>query len=276
MARRLVLERENRHHAGDVAVAGALAVAVDRALHVRRADVDRRQRVRDPEADVVVRVDADARLEMILRVARDFGDFGRQRAAVRIAQRHHVRAGAFGGEPRRERVLAIFLAAIERVFRVVDDELAVRFEVSHGVGNHRQVFVARRLDDFAHVQRPRLAENRDHRGFGVEQQAHLIVGLDLDVFAARRSERRQPRTAERTALGLLEELDVARIRARPATLDVMDPECVQSLGNAQFVGHGKRDAFALRAVAEGGVVDLDLGNHGLRQLYRDIIEANHI
>ena len=57
----LHLERHVGDHAGEVAVAGAFAVAVDRALDVRRAGLDRRQRVRHPQADVVVRVDAQAR-----------------------------------------------------------------------------------------------------------------------------------------------------------------------------------------------------------------------
>ena len=55
----LSLELQDRHHARQVAVAGALAVAVERALDVRRAGVDRGQRVGDAEPDVVVRVDAE-------------------------------------------------------------------------------------------------------------------------------------------------------------------------------------------------------------------------
>jgi hypothetical protein len=44
--------------AGQVAIAGAFAVTVDGALHVRRAGFKRRQRVGHAQADVVVRVDA--------------------------------------------------------------------------------------------------------------------------------------------------------------------------------------------------------------------------
>ena len=53
------LERQIRNDRRQVAVAGPLAVPVDRALHVRGTGVDGGERVRDAKTDVVVRVDAD-------------------------------------------------------------------------------------------------------------------------------------------------------------------------------------------------------------------------
>jgi len=43
-------------------------------------------------------------------------------------------------------------------------------------------------------------------------------------------------------------------------------EGVEALGDAEFVGEGKVDAFTLRAIAERGVVegDLRLGGHGIK------------
>ena len=55
----LQLERNAGYDAGQIAIAGAFAVAIDRALHMHRADFERGQRVGDAEADVVMRVDAD-------------------------------------------------------------------------------------------------------------------------------------------------------------------------------------------------------------------------
>ena len=54
------LEHEVRDDRGEVRVAGALAVAVDRALHLPRSRGDRGERVRHRELAVVVHVDADA------------------------------------------------------------------------------------------------------------------------------------------------------------------------------------------------------------------------
>ena len=96
---------------------------------------------------------------------------------------------------------------------------------------------------------------------GGDQQLDLIVGGRGDVLAAGRAERRQPRVAERPVLRLGEELDVARVRAGPAAFDVVDAEGVEAIGDAQLVGHRERDAVSLGAVAQRGVVDLDLGCH---------------
>ena len=94
-----------------------------------------------------------------------------------------------------------------------------------------------------------------------EQQPDLVVALDRDALAAGRAERRQARVLELPALGLGKELDVLGIGPRPAAFDVMNPERVELLGDAQLVHHRKVDAFALAAVAQGRIVDFDFGFH---------------
>ena len=64
--------------------------------------------------------------------------------------------------------------------------------------------------------------------------------------------------------GLLEELHVLGIGARPAAFDVMNPESIELFGNAQFVRGREIDAFALAAVAQGRIVDFDFGFHCFR------------
>ena len=63
-------------------------------------------------------------------------------------------------------------------------------------------------------------------------------------------------------LDALEEAQVLGVRARPATLDVVDAEGVEPLGDADLVLHGEGHAFALRAVAQRRVVNLDFPGHG--------------
>jgi hypothetical protein len=58
-----------------------------------------------------------------------------------------------------------------------------------------------------------------------------------------------------------EELDVFGVRSGPAALDVMHPERVEPLGDAELVRHREIDAFALRTVAQGRVIDFDLWFH---------------
>ena len=51
------------------------------------------------------------------------------------------------------------------------------------------------------------------------------------------------------------------VGAGPAAFDVMDPERVELLGDAELVRHREIDAFTLRTVAQGRVIDFDLGFH---------------
>ena len=55
----------------------------------------------------------------------------------------------------------------------------------------------------------------------------------------------------------LEELGVLLVRQRIAPFDEIEAEAVQPLGDQQLVLQRKADPFALAAVAERGVVDLD-------------------
>ena len=67
------------------------------------------------------------------------------------------------------------------------------------------------------------------------------------------------------ALRLLEKLDVLGIGTRPAAFNVMNPESVELVGNAEFVCDREIDAFALTAIAQGRIVDFDFGFHCFRK-----------
>ena len=96
---------------------------------------------------------------------------------------------------------------------------------------------------------------------GLDEQAHLVVLFDRHAFFARGAERGELRVLEFFLFGLGEKLDVLGIAAGPAAFNVMDPERVELLGDAELVRDRKIDAFALRAVAQGRVVDFNLGFH---------------
>ena len=55
-----------------------------------------------------------------------------------------------------------------------------------------------------------------------------------------------------------EQFVVLRVGAGPTGLDVVDPEVVELLGDAQLVLDGERDALELRPIPQRRVVDLDL------------------
>ncbi len=80
------LDLEVGGHGHEVRVAGALAVAVDAALHVGGARRDGGHRVRDRAAGVVVRVHAERGVGAGGDVGDDARDVVGQHAAVRVAQ----------------------------------------------------------------------------------------------------------------------------------------------------------------------------------------------
>ena len=119
---------------------------------------DGRQRVGDADAGIVVRVDADGAFHLLHHFAGDAAHFARHRTAVRVAQHHDVGPGILRGLERGQRVPRVILVPVEEMFGVVNDFLAVLLEEADRVTDHRQVFLGRRADHFAHVQRPRLAD----------------------------------------------------------------------------------------------------------------------
>ncbi len=212
-----------------------------------------------------MRVDADFAIQFSERSFRDGTDFVRQATAVRVAQHDKIRARFFRRLPRRKRVIGIQFETVERMLGVVDDEFAVVFQETHGVADHREIFFRRASQNFLHVQHRGLAVNRHDGRAGFDEQTHLIVLFDRRIFFARRAERGELRIFEFALFGLREKFDVLGIAARPAAFNVMHPERIELLGDAEFVRDREIDAFALRTVAQGRVIDFDLGFHKCRK-----------
>ena len=60
----------------------------------------------------------------------------------------------------------------------------------------------------------------------------------------------------------LEELELLGVRRREAGLDEVDAELVELARDAHLLGRRQRQAGALHAVAQRGVVELDVGHGG--------------
>jgi hypothetical protein len=249
------LELQRRDDAGEVGVAAALAVAVERALYERRALGDRRQRVRHPALGVVVAVDPDGGGgERGPGRAHRLGDLARQRGAVGVAQRHvlgTVRRLQAGG-----RVSGVVAPAVEEVLGVVDHALALRDQVGDRLGDHRQVLVAPDAHDLLEVQPPRLADERARRRERGGERAQRSVLLRGGAAPAGHAERAHV-GAQALVLEPLEQLGLLRVRGREAGLDERDPEVVEHVGDADLLLHGQRHALSLHPVAQGRVVDRD-------------------
>ena len=109
----------------------------------------------------------------------------------------------------------------------------------------------------AHVPHDRLVEMA-----GKVETAKKVAPTRPHPGAPRRSERADLRGLEHCVLHALEEAQVLWIGAGPAALDVVDTEGVEALGDADLVLHREGHTLALGAIAEGGVVDLDLVRSG--------------
>src|SRR5205823_6386268 len=104
------------------------------------------------------------------------------------------------------------------------------------------------------------------RRFGCDQLAHDRVAFRFPAWPARRSEARDLRGLQPELRYAAEELDVLRVGAGPAALDVMHADLIQPRRDLELVVDRQRQALALRAVAERRVVEDDRGCHRRRRL----------
>ena len=240
----------------EVRVAGPLAAAVDRPLHLPGADLDRRQRVGDRALGVVVAVDPEphAVADRGQRVARRRRHLRGQRRAVRVAQRHGLGARLGGGTNTAQRVLRLGAVAVEEVLGVVDDALVLRAQERDRLGDHAQVLLAVDLDDLLEMQRPGLADERADRRHGIREQPQRLVARGGHAAPARHPEGCDLGLAEALAGEQLEQLLLLWVRGREAGLDQLDAELVEAVGDPQLLLGGERHALPLHAVAQRGVV----------------------
>ena len=249
---------EPSHDAEEVGVAAPLAVAVGGALDVGDARLDRRQRVSDRAGGVVVAVDAEPGAAAGEDVADHVDERGRQHAAVGVAQHDDLCAGLCRCTHHLERVGRLGRVAVEEVLGVEEHPPALADQVGDGVADHRQVLGAGGAQRALHVAQIALGDQAHHRRLGVAQRGHLgVVSGDGPGPSGRTESGQRRRAQHQFGLGAGEELGVLRIGAGPAAFDEADPEIVEVARDRQLVGNGKREPLLLRAVAQGGVVDVE-------------------
>ena len=130
------LEFEIGDDGAEIGVAAALAIAVDAALDVRAARLDRGDGVGDGDVGIVMGMDADDAVEASGGLRRRLRRGGAVRcAAVGVAEAEDVGAGFLGGFERAQGELGIVLVAVEEMLGVVDHFAAVVFEIADGFGD---------------------------------------------------------------------------------------------------------------------------------------------
>ena len=171
------LELEVGDDGHQVGVAGALAVAVEGALHVRRTGVDGGQRVGDGATRVVVAVDAQPGTGRLAYRVDDVGDLVGQHPAVGVAQYGDVGARLGSGLQHLQGVRRVAAVAVEEVLGVEENALPLCAQVRDGVANHREVLLERRAQRQLDVPVVALGHERHHGRTRLAQGGHLgVVG----------------------------------------------------------------------------------------------------
>ena len=255
------LENEVGDHADQVDVSAPLADAVDGPLHLHRAVPHGDQRIGRRHVAVVMAVDSDRDGKRLAGRVDSGGDPLRQAAAVGVAQNDDLGPAFLGGPDRPQGKVGVAGEAVEEMFGVVDHAPPLGPQIGDRVADHRQVFLRADAEDFAHVQVPAFADQRDDFGLRIAERLHADVFFGGDSLSARHSEGGDLRVLERQVGDALEILGVFRIRQGIAPFDEVEPELVELGGDRKLVLEREVDPFALAAVAERRVVDLDAG-HG--------------
>ena len=188
------------------------------------------------------------------------GDVRQQAPSIGVAQDQALGTLLERGPQHPQGELRVRPVAVEEVLRVKEDPPVVASQVRHRLGHHRDSVVEVGQQGFPDVVVPRLPDDAYRLGLRFEQIEHLRITLNRSAGPAGGAERGQGRGAE-VEFGTrpLEKLAVLGVGAGPSALDVSDPEIVQQSGDPQLVGNGQRDAFLLRPVSQGGVVDFESG-----------------
>ncbi len=257
------LQLEGRHHRAEVGVTAPLSVAVHRALHLPGALAHRGEGVRHRAPSIVVGVDAEPhraearRHQPGLHRPHGLGHLPRQGPTVGVAQDQSLGPTPGRRFQRGEGVSRVRAPAVEEVLGVVDDAPLANAKPAQALLDEPQVLVEAGAEHLLHVEDPGLAHHRAHRGAGLHQRAQVGVVGRIASHPAGGAEGGDGRVLPVELPGARKELGVLGVGAGPTAFDEGHPQRVEPPRDAQLVGAGEGDALALRAVAEGGVVDLD-------------------
>ena len=187
-------------------------------------------------------------------LAHDRLDLVRQRAAVGVAQHDPARALLVGGLGAGQRVGRIGLVAVEEVLAVEQHLAALGDRGAHAVADRGEVLLERGLERDLDVIVPRLGDEADRLGLGLEQRGEPGIVRGGAAGPPRHAERGEG-GVEQPHLG--EQRGVDRIGARIAGLDVVDAEAVEQRDDGELVLQREIDAVGLRAVAQRGVEQIE-------------------
>ena len=253
------LEREIRHEHGVVAIAGALAIAVHRSLHVRRTGNHTCHCVCHGAAGVVLGVHADLdAVEVLDHLAHDLFDLMGQRTSVGVAQHQAIGTVHRRCLEHRQRELWVALVTVEEMLRIEEDAQPLPLEKLDRVADHGDALAERLTECFGYVVVPRLAHDAHGGSAGCNERSQGLVVVDAAPRPASGAEGHQCGVLQHQ-LGRRprEELLVLGIRAGPAAFDPMNAQCIELTGHLELVIGRHRNALELDAISQRCVEYLD-------------------
>ncbi len=135
------------------------------------------------------------------------------------------------------------------MFSVIKNDQSPGSQETDRILDHVQIFIQGRLKDICNVQIPGFSKDSYGLSLGLKKRFEIGVKASFGVGLARRAKSYQ-QAVFKTDFGHLQiKLHIFRIRARPAALDILDPQFIQFPGDEFLVHHGIRDTLSLRAVS---------------------------
>ena len=193
-------------------------------------------------------------------LADDLFHLVRERPAIGVAEHDPARAFVMGGLCAGECELRIGLVAVEKVFAVDEHFTTFCPRGAHAVTNRGKVLVLGGLERDPHVVIPGLRHEADGLGLGLEQRRQSRIVRGRTAGPPRHPECRQA-GAQGSVFG--EKLRIDRVGARIAALDIVDADIIEHGENGELVIEREVDAVCLRAVAQGGVEQVEaFSGHG--------------
>ena len=255
-SRKFLLQLQGRDQRTEIGVAAALAEPIQCALDLAHAGADRGQRVGNGLLGVIVGVDAEIGAGHVFDdLADDLLDLVGHGAAIGVAQHDPARTGIVSRLRAGQRILRVRFVAVEKMLAVDQRFAALGLGRRNAVADRGEVLLVGGLQRDANVIVPRLRDEADRVGLGIQQAGETGIVRRRAARPACHAERGKRRVRQFRTLG--KEFRVGRIGAGIAALDVIDAELVEHAGDDLLVVHGEVDAVHLRAVAQRRIEQIE-------------------
>ena len=184
-------------------------------------------------------------------IRHNFKHLIRQCAAIGVAQHHPAGTGFKGLRGTSQRIIAIGFIAVEKMLAIDHGLAPVLGDRRHAVADAGKIFFIADAQRHIDMIVPAFT-NKAHRAcLGVEHfhKSGVIIGATASALCHAKG--RHHGAFQLAVFG--KKLAVGRVGTGIAALDIIKPQIIQGIGNANFIGQREVNAGGLLPVAQGGV-----------------------